>query len=103
MDVGSGTNTKSELLALWGLLFALHKNFHELHVRGDSLVIIDWALGKHSIHSLELEHWILRVKDLIGHFRIVTFQHVFREFNSLADDLSKKAIGMGPGRIFWEE
>ena len=42
LDVGRGTNTKSKLLALWGLLlFAIDKNFLDLHVRGDSKVIVD--------------------------------------------------------------
>ena len=57
MGTGLGTNTRSELLALWGLLyFDLHKNFRNLHVRGDSKVIIEWALGNYDIHSMELEH-----------------------------------------------
>ena len=73
MNVGSGTNTKSELLALWGLLFfAFHKNYCDLHVRGDSLVTIDWDLGNHSIRSLDLEtlaftgersHWTFQLTD----------------------------------------
>ena len=57
MDAGYGLNTRSELLALWGLLyFALHKNYQTPHVRGDSKVIIEWAKGIYDIHSMELEH-----------------------------------------------
>lgn len=42
MDTGYGTNTKSELLALWRLLFfAKHNFFLSLQIRGDSKVIID--------------------------------------------------------------
>ena len=104
LGVGCGTNTKSELLALWGLLFfAIHKNIHDLHVRGDSKVIVDWALGKHIIHSIDLERCLFQVKDIFGHFSSLTFQHVYREFNSLADELSKRAIGLGVGWLFFEE
>ena len=31
------------------------------------------------------------------------FYHIYREFNSKADDLSKWAIGPGEGKIVWEE
>lgn len=104
MDVGFGMNTKSELLALWGLLFfAIHKKFLALQVRGDSKAIIDWALNKHEIHSVELEHWLSRVKDLFRQFSYLSFQHVYSEYNALADDLSKRAISLGIGAIHWEE
>ena len=83
--------------------FAIHKNIHDLHVWGDSKVIVDWALGKHIIHSIDLEHWLFRVKELFGHFSSLTFQHVYREFNSLVDELSNKEIGLGTGRFSWEE
>ena len=57
MDSGYGTNTKSELLALWGLLFfAKYKNFPSLQIRGDFKVIIDWAMNKHEIHLVVLKH-----------------------------------------------
>ena len=37
MGIGRGTNTKAELLALWGLLrFAQDKELHELLILGDS-------------------------------------------------------------------
>ena len=101
LDVGYGTNTKSELLALWGLLFfAILKNLLALQVRGASTVIIDWVLGKHVIHSVELENWLCRVKDIFKHFISLSFQHVYREYNALAHDLSKRAIGLGTCVIY---
>ena len=104
VDVGCSTNTKSKLMVLWGLLyFVIHKNIQDFHVWGNSKVIVDWALGKHIIHSMDLKHWLLWVEELFGHFSSLTFQHVYREFNSLADELSKRAIGLGAGQIFREE
>ena len=96
LDVGYGMNTKFELLALWGLLlFAILKNLLALQVRGDSKEINDWALGKHDIHSIIMMHWLRRTKDLFRFFSFLSFQHVYREYNVLADELSKKAIGLG--------
>ena len=44
MGCGCGTNTRAEILALWGLLyFALQKGIFELHVYGDSKVLNDWV------------------------------------------------------------
>lgn len=104
MDAGKGTNTKSELLALWGLLyFASMKKIKDLQVLGDSKVIIDWALDKHNIHILELDPWLVRVKSLVSQFRELKFLHIYRAYNMEAVDLSKKAISAGNGLIFWEE
>ena len=85
------------------LFFAIHKNLLALQVRRDSKVIIDWALDKHDIHSVELEHWLCRVKDLFRQLNSLSFQHVYREYNVLADDLSKRAIGLGTNMIYWQE
>ena len=92
LDVGRGTNTKSKLLALWGLIyFSIHKNIPGLLVLGDSKVIVDWALGLHNIHIVDLEHWLGWVKDLFGIFSSLTFQHVYCE-NNLADCIFKRFI-----------
>ena len=65
MDVGRGSNTKDELLALWGLLFfSKQRMITYLQILGDSKVIIDWALDKHQIHVIDLEHWMNRVRAL---------------------------------------
>ena len=76
-------------------------NFQTLHVRGDSKVVIEWAKGNYDIHSVELEHWLRKMKDLIRQFSTLSFQHIFREYNTLADGLSKRAIGIGFNVIYW--
>ena len=104
MDVGRGTNTIFKLLALWGLLyFANKRHISRMYVYGDLKVIADWDLGIHTIHSIELLHWLGRVKGPFCSFYTLHFHHVYREDNSLADGLSKQAIGLGGGKMFWEE
>ena len=44
-----------------------------------------------------------RVRALKAQFRSLMFHHIYREFNMEANDLSKKAMGIGTGIIFWEE
>jgi len=44
---GCGSNTRAELIALWGLLFfASSKGVFHLMVLGDSKIIIDWIIGR---------------------------------------------------------
>ena len=53
MNLGRGTNTRDELLALWGLLhFDLVRGIDVLMILGDSKAIIDWALNKQQIQSI---------------------------------------------------
>lgn len=91
--VGMGTNTRAELLALWTLLwFTNRMQVHSLHVFGDSMSIVDWAAGKCEPRSLPLHHWIVCTHRLIGDFDQIFFKHIYRSFNTLADDLSKHVL-----------
>ena len=65
MDADRGTSTKEKLLALWGLLFfANQRMITDIQFLGDSKVIIDWALDKHQIHVMELDHWMNQIRIL---------------------------------------
>ena len=62
---GIGSNTRVELLALWVLLkFSKDKGVHDIHIVGDSKVIVDWFLGKACLEFLVLEQWQSRVCEL---------------------------------------
>ena len=65
---------------------------------GDSKVIVNWALEVHSIQSVDLYHWLGCVKRLFLLLNNLSFHHIYREYNTLADALSKQAIGLG-GRL----
>ena len=52
----TGTNTKGELLALWSLIFyANEKHLSQLHVVGDSKLIIGWLSQHCSLYVINLE------------------------------------------------
>ena len=102
MSIGPGTNTKLELLALWGLLyFSKTKNILPVKIFGDSKVIVDWVKGLHKLHIIQLNHWIRRTKELIDFFHNSSFNHIYQEQNSEADILSKQAVGDGMETINW--
>ena len=46
---------------------------------------------------------LCRVKDLIRCFYTLHFHHIYREYNSLAYEISKWAIDLGEGMMVWEE
>jgi ribonuclease HI len=88
-----GTNTKAELLGAWATLhLASRHNVENLHLVGDSKVIIDWLKNQGKLHPITLLAWKDRVKSLFQHFKKLTFSHSSREFNKEADLLSKSAL-----------
>lgn len=104
LNSGVGSNSRSELMALWLLLrFDSSRRFHTLQVWGDSRVTIDWDRGTASIKVLLLNHWFRETGFLIDSFHCINFHHVPRSRNLLADDLSKRALYYPLGFFFWED
>lgn len=95
---------KAELLALWCVLKCANIfGLVNLKVFGDSRVTIKWAAGEFDLNVLALNQWCLQVKEEIGQHDYISFNHIYREHNELADSLSKQAL-LGPeGTLFWEE
>ena len=99
LGVGHGTNTKAELLSLWALLHLSHMMGIPLaQVFGDSLVIINWAKGSAALSPPELVHWCRETKKLVSSFPELSFSHIYREHNMMADRLSKKALSLPQGK-----
>ena len=91
VGLGTGSNNYSELMALKLLLLFVVDQGCISQVFGDSLVIINWAIGVHSCHVsrlLPMLEDVLRIKSL---FDSISFSHIYRERNQLADGLSKEA------------
>ena len=90
---GEGSNMKAEILGLWGLLhFAASLSINRMMVVGDSKVAIDWIKGKANLNLLYLSAWKDKIWRLKDSFKGLKFMHVHRIFNSVADQLSKKAL-----------
>ena len=105
--VGQGTNTKAELLSLWALLLTSQMMGIPLsHVYGYSLVIINWVKGSTALSPTDLVHWCRETKKLFTSFQALSFTHIYREHNRLADRLSKDALmfsqGIGKYKDFFE-
>ena len=73
-----------------------------IHVYGNSRIIIDWEKNSHGINLIYLEAWLNKTKLLSNSFQNIMFSHIYRETNSLADLLSKRALLVVDGFIFFE-
>ena len=103
-STGQASNNKAELSALWETL-KVEKSTHiqEIHIYGDSKVVIDWANEKSTIRAPPLQHLLAEIQTLKLNFRRISFGHVYRELNMEADALSKQALAYQPGLMETEE
>ena len=87
------TNNQAEYSGLIiGLNKAIELNIKSLSVNGDSLLIINQMTGKYKCNSENLLPFYITAKDLSKKFDNIQFQHIYRNFNKRADELSNIAI-----------
>ncbi len=98
-SIGVATNNVAEYR---GLLAALdwaksHRAAH-LHVRSDSLLLVQQMLGNYKVKNAGLQTLHARARLLVRDIGRVTFEHVRREANAHADRLANAAMD-GPTGI----
>jgi len=93
--IGINTNNVAEYQGLIAALeWALAHAHTQLHVKSDSLLIVQQMLGKYRVKHeglIPLHQKARRLATQIGH---VTFEHVPRELNQEADYLSNLGMDM---------
>lgn len=95
---GSGTNNYAELSALRLLMIkALEWGTHSIQIFGDSKLIINWAMGTHHCTILRLIPLLDEIFLIKRHCDFISFTHVYREKNSIADQLSKEGSQLQEG------
>ena len=67
------------------------------------MVIINWAIGKLDLSSIDLSHWCVKVRNLIHCSAGVDISHVYREHNQRADCLSKDGLLLEPGHCVFSK
>ena len=91
--IGKKTNNQSEYSALiLGLKEALSRNIKQLQVYGDSLLVINQVTGQFKVKNVQLQDLYKESMDLIAKFDYIEFNHVYRQFNKRADQLSNLAL-----------
>ena len=70
---------------------------------GDSQVIINWEKGISALSPPDLFHWCRETQKLLKSFNDLSIIHIYREFNGIADSLSKQALMHSPGFGYYTE
>jgi ribonuclease HI len=95
MPKGRGTNNQAEYHALiLGLRHALAAGADEIVVHGDSQLILRQAGGQYKVRNEELKPLHAEAVKLLGQFRTHKLEWVPRGENAVADEASKRAIGL---------
>ena len=89
LGCGTSTNTREELLVV-----SKHLGIPLLTIFGDSLVIINWANRNASLDSPSLGHWCKDIRSLMYNFSHLTIKHIYHEWNTMVDSLSKQGLVM---------
>lgn len=91
--LGVTTNNQAEYQAVkFGLEEALKLGVRSLYVYLDSLLVVNQMLGKFKVRNRDLWPIHAAIKDLVKQFKQVSFTHVPRELNKLADRAVNDAL-----------
>ena len=89
----NATNNHSEYAGLiLGLQQAIELDIKTLLVKGDSQLIINHMTGVYKCKSPNLIELYEKAKELETKFDVIKYEHVLRNFNKRADELSNIAV-----------
>ncbi|MFC4541544.1 ribonuclease HI [Halosolutus amylolyticus] len=91
--IGRATNNQAEYEALVAALEAARDyGYDEVHLRGDSELIVKQVRGEYDTNDPELREKRVTVHELLAAFDEWTIEHVPREVNDRADGLANEAL-----------
>lgn len=96
--LGNTTNNVAEYTAVLLALEALAQKLGvaakdaEISVRLDSMLVVRQMLKQWKLKNEGLKPLAARVEELVSLFKSVTFEHVYREYNTDADRLANRAM-----------
>jgi ribonuclease HI len=92
-SIGVATNNVAEYRALIAALeWARRRGAHQLHVRSDSLLLVQQMLGRYKVKNAGLQPLHAKASLLAREIGQVTFEHVGRALNAHADRLANRAM-----------
>jgi probable phosphoglycerate mutase len=92
-SIGVATNNVAEYQALIAALEWARRHGHDqLHVRSDSLLLVQQMLGNYKVKNAGLQPLHAKARMLAYAIGRVTFEHVGRSLNAHADRLANTAM-----------
>ena len=87
------TNNYAEYMSIIiGLECAIKNNISDIHIKGDSLLVINQLTEKWKVSSENIKPLYIKAKSLLTKFKTVCLSHVKRKENTVADSLANKAM-----------
>jgi ribonuclease HI len=91
--IGIGTNNQAEYRALLaGITRAEQEGVQDLMCYLDSELVVKQVRGEYRVKNEELKLLLMEIKKLLPTFSSITFQHVPRAKNAIADKLVNEAL-----------
>jgi len=91
--IGTATNNQAEYEALIRAVeVARDYGFDDVHIRGDSELIVKQVRGEWDTNDPELREHRIQVRELLTDFDDWQIEHVPREINDRADELANDAL-----------
>jgi probable phosphoglycerate mutase len=91
--IGIATNNVAEYRGLLAALeWALARGYREVHVRSDSLLLVQQMRGRFKVKNAGLQPLHAQARMLAQRIGRVTFEHVGRSLNAHADRLANQAM-----------
>jgi probable phosphoglycerate mutase len=92
-SIGTATNNVAEYRGLLAALeWAKRGGKREVHVRSDSLLLVQQMLGNYKVKNAGLQPLHAKARRLAAEIGNVTFEHVGRASNAHADRLANAAM-----------
>jgi len=92
-SIGTATNNVAEYRGLLAALeWAKRHGHHAVHVRSDSLLLVQQMLGNYKVKNAGLQPLHAKARVLAHEIGRVTFEHVGRSLNAHADRLANTAM-----------
>jgi ribonuclease HI len=97
--IGHATNNVAEYRGLLAALdWAKTRGYRELHVRSDSLLLVEQMRGNYKVKNAGLQPLHAKARLLAHEIGRVTFEHVGRSLNAHADRLANAAMDQASGK-----
>jgi ribonuclease HI len=91
-----GNNSTNNVAEYSGLIIGLHeavnKNIKEIIVKGDSMLVIKQMKGEYKVNSKDMQRLYENAKGFEKGFDKIVYEHVYREHNKRADQLSNEGL-----------
>jgi hypothetical protein len=74
-----------------------------VQVLGDSRVAIDWENGLVQLQVVRLQPLLVQIHSFLSYLEWSSFSHIYKELNTLVDELSKEALELEEGAFIFQE